>query len=178
MSRQDGSLHLVFMGVSGTGKSTIGRRVADALDCRFAEGDDFHPRANIEKMASGRPLTDSDRWPWLELLAEWTAEQREAGESTVVACSALRRGYRRILRRPAPDTFFVHLTGYPGLLLDRLQSRGGHFMPSSLLESQLDTLEPLAADEQGITVDVAAPVEECVRQVLDAVRARRRTGEG
>lgn len=170
MSEHGGTRHLVFMGVSGTGKTTIGRRVAEVLDVPFAEGDTFHPRANVDKMTSGHPLTDTDRWPWLELLADWTAGLRASGQSTAMACSALRRSYRDVLRRPAPETFFVHLTGYPGLLLERLESRGGHFMPSSLLESQLDTLQPLQDDELGMRVDVAAPVEACVTTVLDRIR--------
>ncbi|MGC1208889.1 MAG: gluconokinase, partial [Ornithinimicrobium sp.] len=148
-------LHIVVMGVSGSGKSTIGRAIADRLGWEMAEGDDFHPQANLDKMASGRSLVDEDRWPWLETLAQWTAERDEAGQSTVVTCSALRKVYRDILRRGG-NTFFVHLVGDKNLLMERMQGRE-HFMPPSLLESQLDTLEPLTSQEPGMVEDVANP---------------------
>ncbi len=146
-------LHIVVMGVSGSGKSTIGRAIADRLGWDFAEGDDYHPQANVDKMASGHPLVDEDRWPWLHELAQWTADRDAQGRSTVLTCSALRTVYRDILRRGG-DTFFVHLTGDKGLLLERMQGRE-HFMAPSMLESQLDTLEQLGADEKGMVQDVA-----------------------
>ena len=158
------TLHLVFMGVSGSGKTTAARAVQEQLGWEFAEGDDFHPRANIEKMEAGFPLGDEDRIPWLESLAAWTRERHEAGRSTLLSCSALRRSYRDILRTGG-DTFFVHLVGDKGLLLDRMSVRE-HFMPPSLLESQLDTLEQLQEDEAGMTVDVAAPPEDIARRVV------------
>lgn len=148
-------LHVVVMGVSGSGKSTIGRAIADRLGWEFAEGDDYHPQANVDKMASGRPLVDEDRWPWLEELAQWTADRDKDGRSTVLTCSALRTVYRDILRRGG-DTFFVYLTGDKSLLLERMQGRE-HFMAPSMLESQLDTLEQLGASEAGMVQDVVNP---------------------
>ena len=158
-------VHLVVMGVSGTGKSTVAHSLRDRLGWEFAEGDDYHPQANVDKMASGRPLVDEDRWPWLQILADWTRERDERGEPTVLTCSALRRVYRDILRRGGPGTFFVHLTGDKGMLLERMEERD-HFMPPSLLESQLDTLEPLAAEERGAVLDVAHPPTRLARMVL------------
>lgn len=158
-------LHLVVMGVSGTGKSTVGTGLRDALGWDFAEGDDFHPRSNVEKMASGRPLVDEDRWPWLEALAAWTAERDGQGSSTIITCSALKRSYRDVLRRGGPGTYFVHLVGEKGLLLERMGSRD-HFMPPTLLESQLDTLDHLDADERGMILDVANPPERLVKLAL------------
>ena len=158
--------HVVFMGVSGSGKSTVAEAVNDRLGWEFAEGDDFHPPANVDKMAAGRPLTDEDRIPWLEALADWTRERDRAGTPTLMSCSALRRSYRDILRRGGEHTFFVHLAGDKGLLLERMNSREQHFMPPTLLESQLDTLEPLADDEAGMVLDVADPPQRLAEQVL------------
>ncbi|WP_298890647.1 gluconokinase [uncultured Serinicoccus sp.] len=158
-------LHLVIMGVSGTGKSTIGLALHERLGWEFAEGDDFHPQANVDKMTSGRPLMDEDRWPWLKALAAWTAERDAAGTPTLLTCSALRRSYREVLSEGGAGTWFVHLSGDKGLLLDRMSTRD-HFMPPSLLESQLDTLEPLEADERGAVYDVANPPERIARMVL------------
>ncbi len=151
------------MGVSGSGKSTIGRAIADRLGWEMAEGDDFHPQANLDKMESGQSLVDEDRWPWLETLAQWTAERDQGGQSTVMTCSALRKVYRDILRRGG-DTFFVHLIGDKNLLMGRMEGRE-HFMPPSLLESQLDTLEALAADESGMVQDVANPPQRIANVV-------------
>ena len=137
-------LHLVFMGVSGSGKSTVAPAVQERLGWEFAEGDDFHPPENVAKMSEGIPLKDADRWGWLESLAEWTSERDARGEPTLIACSALRKAYRDVLRRGGEGTFFVHCTGDKHMLLERMSARD-HFMPPSLLESQLDTLEPLAA---------------------------------
>ncbi len=148
-------LHIVVMGVSGSGKSTIGRAIADRLGWDFAEGDDYHPQANVDKMAAGRPLVDEDRWPWLQELAQWTSEHDGEGRSTVLTCSALRTVYRDILRRGG-NTFFVHLTGDKNLLMERMQGRD-HFMPPSMLESQLDTLEQLGDYEDGMVQDVINP---------------------
>ncbi|HEY0641837.1 MAG TPA: gluconokinase [Nocardioides sp.] len=161
-------VHLVFMGVSGSGKSTIARAVQQELGWEFAEGDDFHSPANVAKMREGTPLTDADRWGWLESLAAWTAERDARGEPTIIACSALRRAYRDVLRRGGAGTFFVHATGDKHLILERMNARE-HFMPPSLLESQLDTLEPLEPDEAGMDVDPAQPVELIAAQVLDRI---------
>jgi len=158
-------LHLVFMGVSGSGKSTAARAVQERLGWEFAEGDDFHPPANVAKMREGIPLTDTDRWGWLETLAEWTAERDAKGEPTIISCSALRKAYRDVLRRGGEGTFFVHVTGDKHMILDRMSSRE-HFMPPSLLESQLDTLEPLDSDEEGMDVDPALPVDRIAAMVL------------
>ncbi|MCD6639331.1 MAG: gluconokinase [Nocardioides sp.] len=164
-------LHVVFMGVSGTGKSAVGRPVSEALGLTFAEGDDFHPRANIDKMSSGVPLTDEDRWPWLRELADWTARHAAAGKGTGVACSALRRVYRDVLREGDPDTVFVHLAGTADVILERMGSRE-HFMPASLLDSQFATLEDLEPDEDGIVVDISRPLDDLVAELVDALGRR------
>lgn len=157
--------HLIFMGVAGSGKSTAALAVQKHLGWDFAEGDDFHPPENVAKMSSGRPLTDDDRWGWLDSLAAWTKERDDAGIPTLMSCSALRRSYRDVLRRGGRDTFFVHMVGDKGLLLLRMSTRE-HFMPPTLLESQLDTLEPLQPDELGMTLDVSHPPDRIARLVL------------
>lgn len=159
-------MHLVVMGVAGCGKSTVGQLLAERLGWPFAEGDDFHPAANIAKMSSGAPLTDADRWPWLDLIVDWTAQEDQARKNTIVTCSALRRSYRDRLRTAPGRTLFVHLHGPEPVLAERLSSRPGHFMPPSLLPSQLATLEPLAPDEAGIVLEITAPVEELVDQAI------------
>lgn len=163
------SLHLVFMGVSGTGKSTIGVPVSAALGLTFGEGDDFHPEANVAKMSRGEPLTDEDRWPWLRSLADWTAQRAARGEGTGLACSALRRAYRDVLREGAPDTVFVHLKGSRETLVQRMGSRD-HFMPTSLLESQFATLEELQPDELGVVVDITKPLDAIVADLVERFR--------
>lgn len=163
--------HLVFMGVSGSGKSTVALAVRDLLGWEFAEGDDFHPPENVAKMSAGHPLNDQDRAGWLRTLADWTAERDARGEPTLLSCSALRRRYRDVLREGGAGTFFVHLTGNKHLLLQRMESRD-HFMPPTLLESQLDTLEPLQDDEPGATYDVAMTPEEIAAQVVAVVQSR------
>jgi gluconokinase len=154
------------MGVSGSGKTTIATLLAEQLDYTFADGDDFHPVHNVAKMARAEPLTDADREPWLETLAAWIGEQHAAGRSTVLACSALKRRYRDILRAGAPTTAFVHLAVPKEALLERMQRRRGHFMPTALLDSQLKALEPLHADEPGIAVNAAGAPETVVAAVL------------
>jgi carbohydrate kinase (thermoresistant glucokinase family) len=158
------ALHLVFMGVSGTGKSAVGKPVAERLGLEFAEGDDFHPQANIDKMRGGTPLTDVDRWPWLEALAEWTRAHDRAGRATGLTCSALRRPYRDVLRQDVPDTVFVHLVGEREVILERMRLRD-HFMPPELLDSQLATLELLEPEEHGLVVDIGDPLEVIVADV-------------
>lgn len=153
------------MGVSGTGKSTVALELRDRLGWPYAEADEFHPAANVAKMASGHPLTDADRWPWLHALADWIRDHDARGESTVMTCSALRRAYRDILRGGGPGVFFVHLHGDKELLLQRMRHRQ-HFMPPELLDSQFATLENLEPDEPGMVIDVDQPVDRIVATVL------------
>ena len=162
-------MHVVVMGVSGTGKTTVAEQLAEELGCEFIEGDSLHPRENIEKMEHGVPLTDEDRWPWLQAIAETVAVKEHEGVSTVVTCSALKRRYRDLLRNTAPS-FFVHLDAPFEVLRERMQLRTKHFMPASLLQSQFDTLEPLGEDEEGAVVDVSPPVDEVVEEAVNAVR--------
>lgn len=157
------TLHVVVIGVSGCGKTSVAERLRDDLGLALAEGDAFHPRANVEKMAAGDALNDADREPWLRSLAAWTRERRDEGRSTVVACSALRRVYRDILREADRETWFLHLHADFEVLRERMRHRA-HFMPVSLLQSQFDTLEPLEPDEHGATIDVSVTLEEVVDQ--------------
>ena len=162
------------MGVSGSGKTTIAGRLAAHLLYEFADGDDFHPPRNVAKMARGEPLTDADREPWLQTLGTWIAKQHEGGRATVLACSALKRRYRDTLRTAAPPrhVVFVHLDAPRAALLERMQHRTGHYMPPALLDSQLATLEPLAADEHGIVLDATATPDTLVEQTLASLTAR------
>ncbi len=155
-------VHVVVMGVSGCGKTTVAEGLAEVTGWRFAEGDAYHPRANIDKMASGSPLTDADREPWLRRLASWIGEQQAAGRSSVLSCSALKRSYRDVLRSGAPDVRFVHVHGDPAVLEERLSARAGHFFPARLLDTQLATLEPLGPDEAGTVVDIDLPPQQQV----------------
>jgi gluconokinase len=157
------------MGVAGTGKTTIGRRLAELLGVAFAEGDEFHPPANIAKMSAGVPLDDDDRAPWLDLIGAWAHERRERGG--VVSCSALKRAYRDRLRAAAPGVFFVHLSGDRALVEQRMAERQDHFMPPSLLDSQFATLEPLQPDEAGAVVDLSPAPEEIAQAARAAVLA-------
>ncbi|MFF8644538.1 gluconokinase [Streptomyces sp. NPDC015345] len=167
--RQQHTPHVVvIMGVAGTGKTTIGPLLADRLGVPYAEGDDFHPPQNVEKMSSGTPLTDDDRWPWLDAIGAW-AHGRE-GRGGVVSSSALKRSYRDRLRAAAPGVVFVHLTGDRELIEDRMRQRKGHFMPAALLDSQFATLQPLGADEAGVAVDVAGSPEEIAERAVEALR--------
>ncbi|TLM83558.1 gluconokinase [Pseudarthrobacter sp. NamE2] len=159
---------VVVMGVCGCGKSTVGESLARQFSIPFLDGDSLHPAHNVAKMASGTPLTDEDRWPWLATVGGRLAEAGEGG--LVLACSALRRSYRDAIRTQAPDTLFLHLHGSKELLEQRLAYRAGHFMPAGLLVSQLATLEPLEADEAGVTLDIAAPVEEVTARALRALK--------
>lgn len=160
---------LVVMGVSGSGKSTVGRGLADALGCAFAEGDDHHAAASVAKMAAGVPLTDEDRLPWLRELSRWIGEQEASGHDAVLTCSALRRTYRDLLREGHPSVRFVHVTVDAPTLRARLDKRRGHFMAAALLDSQLELLEPLAADEPGVVVPGDGSSAEVVAAVLAAV---------
>jgi len=147
------------MGVSGSGKSTVGAALARRLAVPFVDADTLHPAANIAKMTAGEPLDDDDRYPWLERVGEWLAGHPDGA---VASCSALKRRYRDQLRAHCPKVEFLHLSGSPELIGGRLAARCGHFMPAELLRSQFDALEPLGADETGITVDAARGVEAIV----------------
>jgi gluconokinase len=159
------------MGVSGSGKSTVGAALARRLGVPFADADAFHPPANIAKMAAGTPLDDDDRHPWLNAVGHWLAGHDDGG---VMSCSALKRSYRDQLRSHCPRTEFLHLTGSPELIARRQAGRAGHFMPSTLLESQFATLEPLGPDESGMAVDVGQNVESIVETFLEYLDQRRR----
>jgi gluconokinase len=154
---------IVVMGVSGSGKSTVGAALAGRMRVPFEDADDLHPRANIEKMSRGEALDDGDRWPWLERIGEWLTAHESGG---VIACSALKRRYRDQLRHHCPSVEFLHLEGGRDVIERRQASRPGHFMPSSLLTSQFETLEPLAPDERGEVVSVAGSVDEIVEGYL------------
>ena len=161
-----GPVQIVVMGVAGTGKSTIGRQVADRLGLAFAEGDDFHPQANRDKMASGTPLTDEDRWPWLRSLRDAMTSSAAQGLSTVVACSALREVYRDVLRQSQGEVFFVHLVLPAAVNTDRLSVRSGHYMGAGMLGSQLLALEPLSEREHGVEVANLGGRAEVVNEVV------------
>ena len=157
---------VVVMGVSGCGKSTVGRGLAAALGVHYVEGDELHPPDNVERMAAGIPLTDADRHGWLQAVAGQLSHATAQAAGVVVACSALKRRYRDLLRAAAPDVRFVHLHGSPALLAQRLSGRTGHYMPASLLQSQLDTLEPPAADEHAVAAEITQPPADVVAAVL------------
>lgn len=165
---------LVVMGVSGAGKTTVAEGLARRLGWELLEGDSLHPEANVEKMASGQPLTDEDRWPWLERIADWIDERLEAGGDGIVTCSALKRSYREVLSKRGRGVVFVFLSGSRSTLEQRMQARTGHFMPASLLESQLATLEEPAADERSIRVAIEQPVSAIVDEVVAALGHPRR----
>ena len=156
------------MGVAGSGKSTVGRTLADRLGWDLGEGDLLHPAANVAKMAAGHPLSDADRAPWLAAVRGWIDERVHAGRPGVISCSALKRSYRDVLRDE--HVLFVHLAATREHLLPRLVSRTGHFMPATLLDSQFAALEPPDEDEQVLTVEAALPVDLQVSQILEVVR--------
>lgn len=158
----------VIMGVSGCGKSTVGAALAQVFDIPYLEGDAYHPAANVAKMAAGIPLNDEDRAGWLEGLADEIRQARERGAGLVLSCSALKRRYRDMLRQADPSLRFVHLDGPRTLIADRMQARVGHYMPSSLLDSQLSILEPLHADEGGLTLDITQPPQVLVARITES----------
>jgi gluconokinase len=157
---------LIVMGVSGSGKTTIGEMLAARIGWRYEDADSFHPAANVAKMSAGQPLTDDDRWPWLRAIADEIDRANAAGERVVIGCSALRRAYRDVLVHGRSDIRIVYLDGTQDLIADRLGQRKGHFMPPGLLTSQFGTLEPPTPDEHAVTVSIDAPVETVVENVL------------
>jgi gluconokinase len=161
---------LVVMGVSGSGKTTVGQALAQSLGLPFADGDELHSPANVAKMAAGIPLTDEDRLPWLKAVGGWLADHPDGG---VIGCSALKRAYRDLIREYAPDAWFVHLDGSPEVVRRRVSERPGHFMPESLVTSQFEALEPLGPDEAGTVLDLDLPVEELVEAYLLSAEAPR-----
>lgn len=162
---------LIVMGVSGSGKSTVAEALGERLGWRFEDGDSFHPAGNVEKMRAGHPLTDEDRWPWLNAIADEIARVCDKGEHVIIACSALKHSYRDVLLRGRDDVRFVFLRGAKELIAARLAGRKGHFMPPGLLASQFDTLEPPEAGEHVITVSIDESVEAIVDGVVRQLRS-------
>ena len=159
---------IVVMGVSGSGKTTVGALLAGRLGWEFADADDFHSAANVAKMHAGTPLTDADRAEWLHAIVTWIEEHVAAGKDAVVTCSALKRDYRERLRRP--EVQFVYLEGDRDLIARRMAARRGHFFPAALLDSQFRDLEPPGPDEPAFTVSIAGTPEETVGQIMDRLR--------
>jgi gluconokinase len=160
---------IIVMGVSGSGKSTIAKALAARLGWRFEDGDGFHPKANVEKMSAGQPLTDTDREPWLRAIASEIDRACAAGEPIVIACSALKRAYRDILVHGRDDVRIVHLDGSKTLIAKRLAERKGHFMPPGLLDSQFATLETPQPDEKALLVSIDAPVDAIVAEIVGGI---------
>ncbi|HGM5492038.1 TPA: gluconokinase [Serratia fonticola] len=163
---------IILMGVSGSGKSTIGAAVAREIKAKFIDGDDLHPRANIQKMASGQPLNDDDRAPWLQRLNDAAYSLNHKNESGIIVCSALKRRYRDLLRKDNDNMVFIYLKGSFEVILARLQARSGHFMPTDLLKSQFDALEEPGADEKDVVcVDIDTDVEGVVDRCVAALKS-------
>ena len=163
---------LVLMGVSGCGKTAVGRLAAARLGWPYREGDELHPAANVAKMAAGHPLDDQDRWPWLQAVAAWIGEREQSCQDALITCSALKRSYRGLLSTDHPSVWFVHLDVDPDVLRARLRARRGHFMPPSLLESQLATLQSLGPDEPGATISADAALDVVVGRVVESLPAQ------
>jgi gluconokinase len=163
---------LIVMGVSGSGKTTIGEKLATRLGWTYEDADRFHPASNVAKMSAGHPLTDEDRWPWLKAIAAEIDRVCEAGEHLVIGCSALKRTYRDVLVHGRTDVRLVYLEGTQALIADRLSRRKGHFMPPGLLTSQFATLEPPTSDEQVLRVSIDAPVEAIVGGIISQLESR------
>ena len=157
---------LIVMGVSGSGKSTIGEKLAERLNWNFEDGDKFHPASNVAKMRAGHPLTDEDRWPWLQAIADEIDRICKAGQHAVIACSALRRAYRDVLVHGRSDVRMIYLKGSQELIAGRLAQRKGHFMPPGLLDSQFKTLEPPDRNENPVTVSIDAAVDAIVDDII------------
>jgi gluconokinase len=161
---------LVVMGVSGSGKTTIADKLAERLGWTFEDGDRFHPASNVAKMSAGHPLSDEDRWPWLQAISDEIDRVCGAGEHAVIACSALKRAYRDILVHGRDDVRIIYLNGTQGLIAERLAARKGHFMPPGLLDSQFKTLEPPQPNENPVTVSIDASVEAIVDDIIQQTR--------
>ena len=159
---------LVVMGVSGCGKTTIGEILATHYQAIFFDGDNLHPRANVEKMSKGLPLTDEERWPWLETVGK----KMNSETNVIIACSALKKSYRDYIRLFSPATEFIFLHGSKEVLSSRLGARKGHFFPASLLDTQLALLEPLAVDEVGVKIDIDQTQDEIAEEVIDWIESR------
>jgi carbohydrate kinase (thermoresistant glucokinase family) len=157
----------VFIGVAGSGKTTVAAIVAGRLGWPFEEGDDMHPASNIEKMAAGLPLTDADRLPWLERVTEWVEKRLDAGENGLITCSALKRSYRDLINRRGSGVVFVYMAGSKETIAARLAARHGHFMPSALLDSQFADLEEPAPDEPAMRVDIGRPASVIAQEILE-----------
>jgi gluconokinase len=157
---------LIVMGVSGSGKSTIGEQLAERLSFSYEDGDKFHPAANVAKMKAGHPLTDEDRWPWLQAIADEIDRVCKAGQHVVIACSALKRAYREVLVHERTDVRIIFLEGNQQLIASRLAQRKGHFMPPGLLDSQFKTLEPPGTGENPVVVSIDGSVEAIVDAIL------------
>ena len=164
---------VTVMGVSGSGKTTVGAALAQRLRVPFVDADDLHPPANVAKMSAGIPLDDADRLPWLRTVGAWLAERAASGG--VTSCSALRRSYRDVLREVAPEQVFVHLAGDLEVIARRVAGRLGHFMPAALVDSQFATLEPLDPDERGVTLDVDQPIDALVAACVAALGVQEAT---
>ena len=158
---------MIVMGVTGCGKTTVGALLAGRLNTAFLDGDDYHPKANVEKMASGTPLTDEDRWPWLDRLSEVIEQSVADRGGVVLACSALRRVYRdRLTNACVEPPLFIHLQGSRDLIHGRMAARRDHYMPVGLLDSQIETLEPIQPDENAMTMTIDAPADQIVARIL------------
>ncbi len=164
---------VIVMGVSASGKTTVAEELAGRLGWEFAEGDDFHPEANVAKMRAGQPLDDEDRWPWLRELGSFIGEREIDGRNLVMTCSALKRSYRDVLRDGRETVWFVHVDVAREELERRLRERRGHYMPPSLLDSQLAALQPLGDDEPGTTVPGDGAIDAVIEHVIAALRAER-----
>ncbi|WP_025734008.1 gluconokinase [Carnimonas nigrificans] len=158
---------LVFMGVSGSGKTTAAQAFAEKMGWPFAEADEFHPKANVDKMSQGIALNDDDRWPWLRDIRDWISQKSHEGTSVVLTCSALKKSYRVLLEEADADVRFVLLDADREVLKERMLHRENHYMPASLLDSQLATLEPLEADEPGVIIDSQHPPEQIIAKTLE-----------
>ncbi len=164
--------NIVVMGVCGSGKTSVGMAIAQKLGCRFLDGDDLHPRANIIKMSEGHPLNDEDRYPWLVRISDVFFSLSRRSENAVIVCSALKKKYRDIIR-DGNDVLFVHLVGSYDLILERMKKRQGHYMKESMVQSQFDTLEMPTADETDvISIDITPPLEEVIAKTLAEVEAK------